>query len=46
MPMPVPVPCGRALILLYLGKRNLVIVMIAHFIVDLPLVVISMRSSG
>ncbi|WP_210480451.1 CPBP family intramembrane glutamic endopeptidase [Naasia sp. SYSU D00948] len=37
----VVIPLGAALTLLYLWRRNLVVVVVAHFLVDLPLVVIS-----
>lgn len=42
----VVVPLGVALTLLYLWRRNLIVVIIAHFFVDLPLVVLSILSNG
>lgn len=41
----VVLPLGLALSLLYLWKRNLLIVIVAHLIVDLPLVVIAALNS-
>lgn len=41
----VPLPLGAALTALYLWRRNLIVAMIAHFMIDLPLVIVAMTAS-